>query len=199
LLSQRSSHAAAPQTPSVANEIEPRRGQAALTVGLPFFPDRHVEGELAVDVRYGYKFWWLVPYLAGGFRQVRLDPLSWPWEARDRKLRAWHISVGARIEFPASRKLFPFVGIAAERNFWAYTQDSSSYCDQPWYPSAWRCYAAFDWKSGYGVKPQVGLIYTPEPSLGLEFWVEYIHVVAPDMFTRNIHFFSPSLGLAWHH
>jgi len=35
--------------------------------------------------------------------------------------------------------------------------------------------------------------------LALEFWIEYIHVVAPDMFTRNVAFVHPALGLAWHH
>jgi hypothetical protein len=175
------------------------RGQAALTTGLPFFPERYLEGELAVDIRYGYKFWWLVPYLAGGFRQARLDPLNWPWEARNRKLRGWHFTVGARLEVPASRKLFPFLGIGVERAFWAYTEDAAPYCQESWYPSAWRCYRGWDWKAGYGIKPQIGLVYKPERSLGLEFWIEYVHVVDPDMFNRNIHFLSPSLGLAWHH
>jgi len=177
----------------------PPRGQLALTVGLPKYFHEFVHAELSVDVRYGYKFWWLVPYLSGGFRQNRLDPDDWPWEARMKKLRAWHVTVGTRLEFPASQKVLPFVGIAVERNYWEYTEDSTPYCHESYYPDAWRCYKAMDWKSGYGLKPQIGLLYIPEPSLALEFWIEYIHVVAPDMFTRNVAFVHPALGLAWHH
>ena len=192
---------AAPPDRTDVNRAQPlpTRGQAALTVGLPLFPDKYVLGELAVDIRYGYKFWWLVPYVSGGFRQVRLDPFDYAWEARNRKLRAWHITVGTRIEFPASRKLVPFIGIAVEQSYWAYTEDSTSYCHESWYPESWRCYKAMNWTIGYAVKPQFGLVYKPEPSLGLEFWLEYIHAVAPDMFNRNLRFFSPSVGLAWHH
>ena len=175
------------------------RGQLALTVGLPIFPGEFLHGELAVDGRYGYKFWWLVPYFSVGFRQTRLDPLGWPWEARMRKLLAWHVTVGTRLEFPASQKLLPFVGIAVERNYWAYTEDSTSYCHESYYPSYWRCYKARDWKTGHALKPQVGLLYKPEPSLALEFWIEYVHVVAPGMFNRSVGIFHPALGLAWHH
>jgi hypothetical protein len=115
------------------------------------------------------------------------------------KLLAWHVSAGIRLEYPASRKLQPFVGFSAERNYWAYTEDSTSYCHDSYYPDEWRCYKARDWKSGYALKPQIGLLYKPEPSLALEFWFEYIHVVAPDMFTRNVAFVHPALGIAWHH
>jgi hypothetical protein len=179
---------------------QPARGQLALTVGVPISSgDDFVHGELTVDFRYGYKFWWLVPYVSGGFRQSRLDPLGWPWEARMRKLRAWHGTLGVRMEFPASRKLLPFIGIAAERDTWAYTEDSTAYCRESYYPAHWRCYQAWDWKSGHAVKPQVGLLYVPEPSLALEFWLEYVHVMAPDMFEQSIGFFHPALGIAWHH
>jgi len=175
------------------------RGQLALTVGVPVFHDKFLNGELTVDVRYGYKFWWLVPYLSGGFRQTRLDPLGWPWEARMRKLRAWHVTLGTRLEIPASRKLLPFFGIAVERGYWAYTDDSTPYCHESYYPDAWRCYKAMDWKVGHALKPQIGLLYKPEPSFALEFWIEYVHVAAPEMFKRSFGFFHPALGIAWHH
>lgn len=173
--------------------------QLALTVGVPVFQDQFLVGELSVDVRYGYKFWWLVPYLSGGFRQTRLDPIGWPWATRMKKLLAWHVTVGTRLEFPASQKLFPFVGIAVEQSYWAYTEDATSYCHESYYPSSWRCYKARDWQVGHALKPQVGLLYKPEPSLAIEFWIEYVHVVAPGMFTRSFGFFHPALGLAWHH
>jgi hypothetical protein len=214
LFSQRSAFAAEadPLSPSgkavdaspgvaVQNREQPPtpRGQAALTVGVPFLLDKFVIGELTVDFRYGHKFWWLVPYVSGGFRQSRLDPTGWPWATRMKKLMAWHVTVGTRLEFPASQKLLPFVGIAVEQSYWAYTEDSTSYCHESYYPSAWRCYKARDWQVGHALKPQVGLLYSPEPSLALEFWVEYIHVVAPGMFTRSIGIIHPALGLAWHH
>ncbi len=180
-------------------QAQPPRGQLALTVGVPVFHDEFLHGELTVDGRYGYKFWWLVPYVSGGFRQTRLDPLGWAWEARMRKLLAWHVTLGTRLEFPASQKLLPFVGIAGELDDWAYTEDSTSYCHESDYPDAWRCYKAKDWKAGRALKPQVGLLYEPEPSLALEFWVEYIHVVAPAMFKRSVDIVHPALGIAWHH
>ena len=64
----------APPREPVQNREQPQapRGQAALTVGVPFLLDKVVIGELTVDFRYGYKFWWLVPYVSGGFRQARL-------------------------------------------------------------------------------------------------------------------------------
>jgi hypothetical protein len=195
--------AAGAQAPAAPREVLQQEsvtpGQLALTVGLPVTHQKYLQGELSVDFRYGYKLWWVVPYISGGFRQSRLDPLGWPWEARMRKLRAWHVTLGARLEFPASRHLFPFIGMAAERAYWAYTEDSTSYCHESYYPDSWRCYRAMDWKPGYGLKPQAGLLYKPEPSLALEFWVEYVHVIAPEMFTRNIGFFNPAVGLAWHH
>jgi hypothetical protein len=180
-------------------QLQMPSGQAALTVGVPFFLDKFLVGELTVDVRYGHKFWWLVPYISGGFRQTRLDPIGWPWATRTKKLLAWHVTVGTRLEFPASQKLFPFVGIAVEQSYWAYTEDSTAYCHESYYPSAWRCYQARDWQVGHALKPQIGLLYKPEASLALEFWVEYVHVVAPGMFTRSIGIVQPALGLAWHH
>jgi|GEM_PF-3161474 len=188
--------------PAAAKGPEPwpaTPGQLGLTVGAPISRVNFVHGELTVDFRYGYKLWWLVPYISGGFRQTRLDPLDWPWEARNRKLRAWHATMGLRLELPASQKLFPFIGVAAERSTWAYTEDSTGYCTEPFYPADWRCYRAMDWKPGYAFKPQIGLVYKPEPSLGLEFWLEYVHVMAPEMFHRSIGFFQPAIGLAWHH
>lgn len=180
-------------------QLQMPRGQAALTVGVPLFLDKYLIGELTVDFRYGHKFWWLVPYISGGFRQTRLDPIGWPWATRTKKLLAWHVTVGTRLEFPASRKLLPFVGLAVEQSYWAYTEDSTPYCHESYYPSAWRCYKARDWQVGHALKPQVGLLYMPESSLALEFWFEYIHVVAPGMFTRSIGIIHPALGLAWHH
>jgi len=178
---------------------DPRPGQLALTVGVPQFRGEFLRGELTVDLRYGYKLWWLVPYVAGGFRQVRLDPLDWPWMARDKKLRAWHATLGVRIELPASQKLLPFLGIAIERTQWSYTEDSTSYCHESYYPDSWRCYQSPDHKFGTAIKPQFGFLYKPEPSLTLEFWVEYVRVDAPEMFTRTFTFVHPALGLAWHH
>lgn len=189
-----------PASSSVTAERQPHTpGQLALTVGLPITAENYVQGELAVDFRYGYKFWWLVPYLSGGFRQSRLDPLGWPWEARMRKLLAWHVTLGMRVELPASRKLYPFLGLSVERAYWAFKDDSTAYCHESYYPNTWRCYHAMDFTPGYGLKPQVGLLYKPEPSLALEFWLEYVHVMAPEMFTRSFWFFNPSVGLAWHH
>lgn len=175
------------------------RGQLALTVGVPVFFDEFLRGELTVDVRYGYKFWWFVPYVSGGFRQTRLDQIHWPWATQLQKLRAWHVTVGTRLEIPASRKLLPFFGMSVERDYWEYTDDSTSYCHKSYYPDAWRCYKAMDWKVGRALKPQIGLLYKPEPAVALEFWIEYVRVVAPEMFTRSVSFFHPALGIAWHH
>ena len=215
LLSERSAFAADTDTPAqlvdalpplpaveVARHREQQqapRGQLALTVGVPVFFDEFLHGELSVDVRYGYKFWWFVPYLSGGFRQTRLDPIDWPWATRMQKLRAWHVTVGTRLEIPASRKLLPFFGIAVERSYWEYTDDSTPYCHESYYPNAWRCYKANEWKVGHALKPQIGLLYKPAPAVALEFWLEYVRAVAPDMFTRSVSFFHPALGIAWHH
>lgn len=180
-------------------QLQMPSGQAALTVGVPSFLDKVLYGELTVDVRYGHKFGWLVPYVSGGFRQTRLDPIEWPWATRTKKLLAWHVTVGSRLEFPVSQKLLPFIGVAVEQSYWAYTEDSTAYCHESYYPSAWRCYKARDWQVGHALKPQIGLLFKAEASLALEFWVEYIHVVAPGMFTRSIGIIHPALGLAWHH
>jgi hypothetical protein len=103
------------------------------------------------------------------------------------------------VEFPASQRLLPFVGMGIERNAYSYTEDSTAYCHEPYYPDAWRCYQSTDSKMGYGLKPQIGFLYLPEPSLALEFWIEYIHVVSKEMFTRDVGFVHPALGLSWHH
>jgi hypothetical protein len=173
--------------------------QLALTVGVPFFDNGILNGDLTVDVRYGLKFWWIVPYVSGGFRQARMDPAFVPSEAQKKKLLAWHATVGLRLELPASRSLFPFIGIAGELDYWAFSGDSTAYCHESFYPDAWRCYRPMDHKPGGALKPQIGLLYKPEPALALEFWVEYGYVDAPGMFTRRVWFFNPSLGMAWHH
>lgn len=177
----------------------PRPGQAAITVGVPFYDESILHGDMTVDVRYGRKFGWLVPYLSGGFRQTRLDPVKVPDHARRKKLEAWHVTFGLRVEIPATRQLFPFFGISGELTRWAFQADTYEYCDASYYPDAWRCYEPYRWKPGRAIKPQVGLIYKPEPSLGLEFWVERGIVDAPEMFTRRVTFFNPALGFAWHH
>jgi hypothetical protein len=128
-----------------------------------------------------------------------MDPAMVPYEARKRKLLAWHVTAGVRLEIPATRKLFPFVGIAGELAYWAFTADSSEYCHESFYPDAWRCYKPMDWKPGRAIKPQIGLLYKPEPSLALEFWVEHTTVYAPGMFTRRVTVINPAVGVAWHH
>ena len=80
-------------------------GQLGLTVGVPFFDDDVLHGDLTVDVRYGRKFWWLVPYLSGGFRQARMDPVLVPKEAEKKKLLAWHATLGVRLEIPATKTI----------------------------------------------------------------------------------------------
>jgi hypothetical protein len=75
-------------------DIEPwpwTPGQLGLTVGVPFFDETVLHGDLSVDLRYGYKFWWFVPYVSGGFRQVRMDPEMVPAEAEKKKVLAWHV------------------------------------------------------------------------------------------------------------
>lgn len=177
----------------------PRPGQLALTVGVPFYDESILHGDMTVDVRYGRKFGWLVPYVSGGFRQTRLDPALVPDHARRKKLEAWHVSSGLRLEIPATQQLFPFIGIAGEITRWGFQADTHEYCEASFYPDAWRCYEPYRWKPGRAVKPQLGLIYKPEPSLALEFWVEHGTVDAPEMFTRRVTFFNPALGLSWHH
>lgn len=174
-------------------------GQLGITVGVPFFDESILNGDMTVDVRYGRKFWWLVPYFSVGFRQTRLDPALVPDHARRKKLEAWHVTAGLRLEIPATDKLFPFVGMSAELSRWGFTASTLEFCHEDFYPNAWRCYERYQWKNGRAVKPQVGLIYKPEPSLALEFWVERGVVDAPGMFTRQVTFINPALGFAWHH
>lgn len=140
-----------------------------------------------------------MPYFAVGFRQTRLDPAMVPDIARRKKLEAWHLTAGVRLEVPATEKLFPFVGVAAELNRWGFTASTLEFCEEDFYPDAWRCYERYRWKNGRAVKPQVGLIYKPEPSLALEFYVEHGTVDAPGMFTRRVTFITPALGFSWHH
>lgn len=177
----------------------PRPGQLGITVGVPFYDESILHGDMTVDIRYGRKFGWLVPYVSGGFRQTRLDPALVPDHARRKKLEAWHVSFGLRMEIPATQQLFPFIGIAGEITRWAFQADTHEYCEASFYPDAWRCYQPYRWKPGRAVKPQLGLIYKPEPSLALEFWIEHGTVDAPEMFTRRVTFFNPALGLSWHH
>ncbi len=176
-----------------------RRGQLGITVGVPFYDDSIIHADMTVDVRYGRKFWWLVPSISGGFRQARLDPARVPDHARRKKLEAWHATVGLRLEIPTSPRIFPFIGIAGELSAWSFTADTTDFCQDAFYPDAWRCYRRQDWKRGWAVKPQLGFVYKPEPSLALEFWVERGTVFAPDMFTRHVSFITPSLGFTWHH
>lgn len=166
---------------------------------MPFFDESILHGDLTLDARYGHKFWWLVPYLSGGFRQTRMDPALIPEEAKRKKLVAWHGTVGLRVEVPAIKgRLYPFVGIAGELSAWAFTADSSAYCNESFYPDAWRCYRPMDWKSGGAVKRQIGLLYKPEPALAVELWIEQASVHAPGMFTRLVRVVSPGVGVAWH-
>lgn len=174
-------------------------GQLALTVGVPFFDDSLLHGDVTVDIRYGRKYWWFVPYVSGGFRATRMDPAQVPPEARRDKVYAWHATLGMRFEIPATRQLFPFVGLAGEVGYWAFTEDSTGYCHKDFYPDAWRCYRPNEYKRGTALKPQIGLLYKPEPSLALEFWVEYGIVQASEMFTRRVGFIHPAVGVAWHH
>jgi hypothetical protein len=184
---------------SAAEPGESPQNQLGLTVGVPFFDNELLHGDMNVDLRYGHKLSWLVPYVSGGFRQTRMDPARIPEEAKRKKLQAWHITAGLRLELPAVEgKLYPFVGIAGELSYWGHTADTTSYCHEAFYPDAWRCYQPFDWKSGGGVKQQVGLLYKPEPSLAIELWVERATVHAPGMFTRLVSIVSPGVGMAWH-
>lgn len=174
-------------------------GQLGLTVGIPFFDDDLLHGDVTVDIRYGRKFWWFVPYVSGGFRATRMDPARVPPVARRDKLYAWHATLGLRFEIPANKHLFPFIGLAGEVAYWAFTEGSTEYCHEAFYPDAWRCYQPNEYKRGTALKPQIGLLYKPEASLALEFWVEYGVVQASEMFTRRVSFIHPAVGVAWHH
>lgn len=185
--------------PTTPTEWPRTPGQLGLTVGLPFFDDDLLHGDLTVDIRYGRKFWWFVPYLAGGFRATRMDPARVPPEAHRDKLIAWHATLGLRFEIPASRQLLPFIGLAGEVGYWAFTEDSTGYCHQDFYPDAWRCYQPNEYKRGTALKPQLGLLYRPESSLALEFSVEYGIVQASEMFTRRVTFIHPAVGVIWLH
>jgi len=187
------------QAAFAAGPEQARPNQIGLTVGVPFYDNDILHGDLNVDVRYGRKFGWLVPYVSGGFRQTRMDPARVPDEAEKKKLVAWHLTAGLRLEIPAIKdKLYPFVGVAGEASYWAYTADSTSYCNESFYPDAWRCYKPFDYQTGFGVKRQVGLLYKPEPNLAIEIWVEQETVHAPAMFNRLVRIVSPGLGMAYH-
>ena len=172
--------------------------QLALTVGIPYFNDLILSGDLSVDLRYGHKFGWFVPSVGGGFRQARFDPEAVPSEARTKKLFAWQVSLGLRVEFPVSNKLFPFIGVSGELSRWAFSANTESYCKDDFYPDSMRCYEAMDHQAGRAIKPIVGLVYQPMPDLGLEIWVERITALSHGMFTRAVTLYNPSLGVAWH-
>jgi hypothetical protein len=187
----------APEDPE-ARHIEHPPNQLALTVGIPYFDDSILTGDLSVDVRYGHKFWWVVPSIGGGFRQARFDRELVPAEARTKKLFAWQVSLGLRVELPVSDKLFPFIGVSAELSQWAFSANTESYCKDDFYPDSMRCYEAMDYQGGRAIKPILGLVYQPLSDLGLEIWVERINVVSHGMFTRALTLYNPSLGVAWH-
>ena len=191
-----------PVNPAPEDPGEPRiehpPNQLALTVGIPYFDDAILTGDLSVDVRYGHKFGWFVPSIGGGFRQGRFDPELVPPEARTKKLFAWQISLGLRVELPLSDKLFPFIGVSAELSQWAFSANTESYCKDGFYPESLRCYEAMDYQGGRAIKPIVGLVYQPLSDLGLEIWVERISAVSHGMFTRAVTLYNPSLGVAWH-
>jgi hypothetical protein len=173
--------------------------QLALTVGIPYFDKSMIlSGDLSVDLRYGHKFWWLVPSIGGGFRQARFDRDFVPDEVRTKKLLAWHVSLGLRVEFPASDKLFPFIGVSGELSHWAFSANTESYCKDDFYPDALLCYEDMNYQAGRAIKPIVGLVYQPMSDLGLEIWVERITAVSHGMFSRTVTVYNPSLGIAWH-
>jgi hypothetical protein len=185
--------------PAVALDWTSRPRQLAITVGVPFYDDRILHGDITVDARYGYKVWWLVPYVSVGFRQARMDPTLVPDIAKAKKLEAWHVTFGVRLQIPASRQVIPFVGVAGELAYWGFTANTHAYCHESFYPDAWRCYEHHNWKPGRAIKAQIGILYKPEPNLALEFWVERGFIDAPEMFTRTVSFYNPALGVAWHH
>ncbi|HKO50604.1 MAG TPA: hypothetical protein VJV79_22930 [Polyangiaceae bacterium] len=187
----------APEEPEERQTKHPPN-QLALTVGIPYFNDSILSGDLSVDMRYGHKFWWIVPSIGGGFRQARFDPEFVPPEARTKKLFAWQVSLGLRVEFPASEKLFPFIGVSGEFSLWAFSANTESYCKDDFYPDAMHCYEAMDYQVGRAIKPIVGLVYQPMSDLGLEIWVERITAVSHGMFARVVTLYNPSLGVAWH-
>lgn len=172
--------------------------QLAVTVGVPFFDAWILNGDLTVDFRYGRKFFWFVPSVGGGFRQARFDPEFVPEAAQKKKLFAWQVSLGLRVEFPASDKLFPFIGLSAERSEWAYSVSTKSFCKDDFYPDFMRCYQGMDYQSGYGLKPIMGFVYHPMSDLGLEIWIERIRAVSQGMFTRSVTIYNPAVGMAWH-
>jgi hypothetical protein len=176
----------------------PTHRQIALTAGAPFFDESILHGDLTLDLRVGYKIWWLVPYVSGGYRMTRMDPAQVPDIAKKKKLLAWHATFGVRLEIPASRHLYPFAGIAGELARWAFTNDTSEFCHESYYPDAWRCYDSMDWKPGKAIKVQVGLLYKPQPDFAVELWLERGTVYASEMFTRRVTFYSPGIGMAWH-
>jgi hypothetical protein len=189
--------------PQVAQAADPKPqsappNQIGLTVGMPFFDDTKIHTDMSFDLRYGRKFSWIVPYVSGGFRQVRLDPALIPDEARNKKLQAWHLTVGVRVEIPLiAGKLYPFIGVAGELALWSYTFDTNAWCHEDWYPGEWRCYNKLDWKSGGAVKRQVGIVYTPQPAMAVEIWFEQATMQSPGMFHRLVRSVTPNIGVAW--
>lgn len=189
-----------PITVEAAAKSDPNPpGQLGLTVGLPFFDESVTYPDLTVDLRYGHRFWWLVPSLGGGFRQLRLNPRLVPEIAEKKKILAWHVSLGLRVEFPATRRLFPFVGLSTELAYWASTADTTDYCRESYYPNSWRCYEAMLYRPGAAIKPILGIVFKAEPSLALEAWVERITALSDGMFTRTVTLYHPAVGVAWHH
>lgn len=180
-------------------EWYPTSGQLGITVGVPFYDESIINADMTVDIRYGRKIGWFVPYFSGGFRQARLDPKLVPAHARRKKLEAWHMTLGVRVEVPVSRQFLPFAGVAGELAHWGFEASTAAFCGEPWYPNAWRCYERYQWKAGTALKGQVGVLYKPYPDLALEFWVEQGRIVAPEMFTRAVTFIHPAVGVAWHH
>jgi hypothetical protein len=184
---------------STEDEWSSRSSQLGVTVGLPFYDERIIHPDMTVDIRYGRKISWFVPYFSAGFRQARLDPKRVPRPLQKMKLDAWHMTIGVRVEVPVSRYILPFAGIAGELAHMGYQGDSTEHCGDPYYPDAWRCYEPYQWKAARAFKAQVGFLYKPQPDLALEFWVERGYIVAPEKFTRTVTFITPSLGFAWHH
>lgn len=177
----------------------PRPSQLGITVGVPLYDESIINADMTVDIRYGRKIGWFVPYFSGGFRQARLDPKRVPDEARRKKLEAWHMTIGLRLEVPVRRWFTPFVGVAGEMTHWGFEANTADFCQEAFYPDAWRCYERYRWKAGRAFKAQIGFSYKPEPSLALEFWVERGTIDAPEMFTRTVTFINPAIGFAWHH
>jgi hypothetical protein len=189
-----------PNRPTVdQQQWAPTPLQISLTAGVPFFDESILHGDLSVDLRIGYKLWWLVPYVAGGFRQTRMDPALVPDIAKKKKIVAWHVTAGVRLEIPASRRFIPFIGLGGELAAWGFTSTSTEFCEDSYYPNAWRCYdEALDWKRGWAIKPHIGFLFKPEPGYAVEFWLERGTVWAPDFFTRRVTFYNPSFGMAAH-